>query len=291
MSLSEGFGFEERWLRMLTKEVPRNADLFDAGSLEHAQYVLGGLGNCQVRALRDWARAMSFIEVYPGGVRLSHLAQLVCQYDPLLEENGTWWVIHSRLAANPDDIWFYSFYSREFAPGRFTRADLRLRLQAYRGDSDSYIDKKCLFPLLHTMSATRLGSGLGLLRELQGVELERLVPDASRIPVGVVAYILLDWMSRNNRHTVGIEEIIGPEGPGRLLSLPKSMLNECLDQIQDRYAKTVLWVSRTSGLDSVARDGGLTPLAMLRAYYLEHLDDLSPMEALKLGVEQERDRR
>lgn len=275
-------------MRMLLKEVPRDTGLFSSKNLEHAQYALGGLGNCQVKALRDWARSMSFLEVFSATESaLSSLARLVCQFDPCLEEDGTWWVIHARLASNPDDIWFYSYYARDVPPGRFAKTDLRSRLQAYRGDSDSYIAKKCLFPLMHTMSATRLGADLGLLRVLDGQCLERVEPEMDRLPASVVAFMIVDWMSRHGRQTVGIDEIAEADGPARYLGMPRALLDAYLDLIQDRYAKAVLWVSRTSGLNSVAREARLKPYAVLRAYYLEHLEGLSPTKALNLGIEQE----
>ena len=73
MALSEAFGFEERWLRLLIKAtnedplVLSQARLGNADGMADAQHVLGGIGNRQVFALRDWAKAIGVIGASEGG--------------------------------------------------------------------------------------------------------------------------------------------------------------------------------------------------------------------------------
>jgi len=289
MALSEGFGFEERWLRAVVREVPKREDIFQSGQLGNAQYVLGGLGNCQVKALRDWSRAMSLVEIgSQSKACLTRLGSLLAEYDPSLEEDGTWWIIHAKLSFSTDDIWFYSYYVNDFQATKFTRSDLRSGMLAFRSDSASYIEKKCLFPLLHTMSATRLGNAFGVLRQLDRDVFERSEPEDVRLAASVVGFVILDWMNARARTTVGVEELMMPGRPGRWLGLSRRRMDRYLDVIQDAYNKAVLWVSRTAGLNSVATAPEVPPLALLRAYFIELLEGADPVTALELGVELER---
>jgi len=64
MALSEAFGFEERWLRLLIRRSLtirscfRLENLRSPEGMANAQHALGGIGNRQVRALRDWAKGI-----------------------------------------------------------------------------------------------------------------------------------------------------------------------------------------------------------------------------------------
>lgn len=77
-------------------------------------------------------------------------------------------------------------------------------------------------------------------------------------------------------------------GPARSLILDSWALDEFLDKIQDRYLKRVLWVSRTAGLNSVTFANDFPPLALLNAYYLEHVTGVEPIEALLKGIERQK---
>ena len=291
MGLSEAFGFEERWLRLLLKIVPSaplllsREHLRQPDGMSEAQYNLGGIGNRQVLALRDWALGMGILIPKPDGrLLLSDFGALVNLYDPELEEFATFWAIHHRLCVQ-ESIWFYGYYANTMQPGRFSRADLRGCLAAGKPQSDSVLDTRTLPPLLQTMSRTKLGVELGLLAPCGGQSYERRAPDPSRLSPTTLAYLVVDWCRSRTRTTVNVRELLEPGAPGRYLGLAAEDLSEMLRRVQDRFSGTVLTISHTAGLNSVAMGQPFEALALLECEYLARLRKLEPPEALRQALE------
>lgn len=285
MELSESFGFEPRWLRLLLKALPHHPQLFHSGNVADAQYILGGLGNRQVLALRDWATGIGLIGAGRTGSfsSLTPLGALITAHDPELEEDGSYWAIHHSLCRSTG-IWFYASYSNLFGPGVFSRDEIKSRLKGCRAISESVIEKKCVVPLLHTMKSTRLGSELGVLSVRNGTLYERRRPDERRLHEAVVAFMLYDWAERSGRRTVNVSELAMWGGVANYLALSNDQLVGFLERIQDRYAKKVLWVSQTAGLGSIAFAEDVPSLALLRAYYIEQLEGVRPEVAFERAV-------
>jgi hypothetical protein len=287
MGLSESFGLEEPWFRRLIKVIDDHPDIFSPANVSDAQFLLGGLGNRQVLALHDWARGAGVTEEKGrSGVGLSAFGRMLLTYDPQLDELGTLWAIHHKLCMRPDDIWFYAYYSNKVRCGVLSRSELKGRLLEARGLSESVVEKKCLSPLLQTMSKTKLGSECGLLIPLDDSTYERRPPDEPRLHLAVLAYMVCDWARVHNRQTASVSELTESGAPGSYLQLELNTLISMLHRIQDRYLKRVLWVSETAGLNSVTFDGRATPDTILKAYYLEKLEDLPPPDALKTALGQ-----
>ncbi len=285
MELSESFGFEPRWLRLLLKSLPHHPQLFQAGNSADAQYILGGLGNRQVRALRDWASGIGLITADRTGSfsSLTPLGALITDHDPELEEDGTYWAIHHSLCRS-ESIWFYTSYSNLFGPGVFSRDEIKSRLRGRRAMSESVIEKKCVVPLLHTMKSTRLGSELGVLSVRNDTLYERRRPDERRLHEAVVAFMLCDWAQRSGRRTVNVSELAVWGGVANYLALSHEQLVGFLERIQDRYSKKVLWISQTAGLGSITFAQDVPPLALLRAYYIERLEGVRPQVAFQRAM-------
>ena len=287
MALSEAFGFEERWLRLLIKAtnedplVLSQARLGNADGMADAQHVLGGIGNRQVFALRDWAKAIGVIGASEGGgLGLTPFGEMLGSYDPGLEELGTLWAIHHRLCVQKD-IWFYAHYASAMPPGTFSRADLKQCLSEGKETSNSVLEKKVLFPLLQTMKGTKLGAELGLLVP-QGEDVyERRRPDERRLSESVLAYVLVDWCRAQGRTTVHLSELTEWDAPGRYLGLESEQLAAMLRAIQDCFGGRVLTISRTAGLDSVALGESLSPNLLLVSSYLRRLERLDEADALR----------
>lgn len=287
MGLSETFGFEELWLRRLIKVVEEHPGLFSPDKISDAQYLLGGLGNRQVLALRDWARGMGLIvEKGRGHIVLSAFGRLLLDYDPQLDELGSMWAIHHGLCMRSDDIWFYAYYANHVRCGSITRGELKTRLLHERKMSDSVVEKKCLTPLLHTMKKTKLGTECGLMAKVDEATYERKPPDESRLHPAVLAYMVCDWAYSQDRQTASLTELSQEGGSGCQLQLETTVFSRMLRRVQDRYRKRVLWISETAGLNSVTFDRRISPLCLLRAYYLEHVEECSPLESLDKAIQQ-----
>lgn len=276
------FGFERSWLSKALRHLPERADLFADNAISEAQYLLG-LGNRQVLALEYWMRNLGLIcSVQPGRYRVSPLALVIGRYDPQLEEAGTWLALHGRLSEDRDAASTY-WYATNAMPDRFTRDELLEELKgAFPGRSArTYGDAVSVF--FSILNKTPLGKSVF---QVSSASVERTA-DPPQLADAILLYALFRWCYSMKRTGVSLLEIAAESSPGRVFSVTDTYLRLFLDRVQDRYAKRVLWWSQTAGLDSISIDGNLPQLAVLRAYYIELLDGLSPSEALKRGIEEE----
>jgi hypothetical protein len=305
------FGIREKWLRMLIKVLPSHPDIFTSLTnkerMEEAQYLLGGIGNKQVPAIKDWGIGIGLIERYDSAnetkYSLTSLGKIIAQYDPQFEEQGTLWTIHYNLCANSskikytdksDDIWFYSRYSNSFGAGTFSRNEIKACLKKYKKDgknySDSVIEKMCMASLLETMSNTKIGKELGVMTIVDSEKniYERRRPDEVSLHPAILAYMLYDWADFNSRPSMNTAEFYSNDSVACLMAIDEEQLRMYLNKIQDRYTKKILWVSWTAGLNSVAFEKNIPSLAILRAYYIEHQVGKDPLKSLSEGIELER---
>lgn len=306
------FGIREKWLRMLVKVLPSHPDIFtnltNRERMEEAQYLLGGIGNKQVPAIKDWAVGIGLIERYDDfnaiKYSLTSLGKIISEYDPQFEEPGTMWAIHYNLCANSskakhtdksDDIWFYSRYSNSFGVGTFSRDEIKTCLKNYsKKDGGNYLDstieKNCMTPLLDTMSNTKIGKELGVMTVVDSEKniYERRHPDELSLHPAIFAYMLYDWADFNSRPSMNTAEFYSNNSVACLMAMGEEQLRIYLNKIQDRYIKKILWVSWTAGLNSVAFEKNIPPLAILRAYYIEQQAGKNPLGSLSEGIELER---
>ena len=77
------------------------------------------------------------------------------------------------------------------------------------------------------------------------------------------------------------------DGVCRYVGLGETLFLELLGAVQERYAKNVLWVSLTAGLNSIVIATQSQPLALLEAFYLERVEDKEPLEALRMAMKME----
>jgi len=280
MALSEGFGFEERWVRCALSELARDPGLFDRSRIDHAQRVLG-IGNRKVMALWDWLEAAAFVTGERASARLTPLAKLALHYDPELREMGSLWIVHTNLSIPAAGIWFYHDYSLVFDARAFSKDELRDFLASRRSHSPAFIEKKCLAPLLQVMRKTRLGSDLGIMVHQGGDSFVRKCAIEESLSPAVFAYAALMWARSAQAVTANILQFTAPGGAGRLFTFDQSMVKTYLNRVCDRYGNDALSYSGTAGLDSVAFSREVEPLHLIEAYYLEQLEGREPHVALE----------
>jgi hypothetical protein len=285
------FGFEELWFRMIIKKLPGNPELFAAKEVENTQQVLR-IGKLKVGAARIWAEAAGLIKKERKGHVLTPIGRAIAKFDPDMEEDGIWWLIHYNLASADSSAWFYSYFFNYFEYEEFDRPTLEAELrefwaQNHKPLTDDMFHKLIYSPFKQVFEGTRFGNG----RASNGFRLfYETAPGAfSRDPKGsrqlhpaIVGYSICDWARKNERQTAHIEEFLSPGAPGRILRLNNSSLDEMLVAIGERYIKRVAWISHTANLNSVAISN-LPALAMLVTYYLE-LDGKEPVGALEKAI-------
>lgn len=281
MAIPSWFGFERGWLARALKALREDPSVFAKGRLAEAQMRLG-LGNQQVYALEHWLRALQFVMGEKGAYRLTERALIISDWDPQLEEPGTWYAIHYWLASNRDYAFSY-WCAVNLLPRRFSREELQSVLACeFPGKSRSTYANH-LRAFLEVVRRTPLGSVLGLF-VVNDESVSRESFDPAQIPSAVVSYALCDWRQRNNRTTAAIAELEQAEAPGRIFAMGEATLNEHLNAVSERYSQRVLWVSRTAGLNSLAFANDLEANILLLTYYYEQVEGLSPTEALTASI-------
>jgi hypothetical protein len=93
-----------------------------------------GIGANMVKALRYWLQAVGITSEPPSGRReqtLTTLGQIINENDPYMEELGTLWLLHYRLATNSDEATAWYYFFNEFKPTEFNRDDFVTQINSY----------------------------------------------------------------------------------------------------------------------------------------------------------------
>lgn len=278
------FGFEESWLRLIIKRLPKHPDLFQSNeaAVERAQSLLR-IGKLKVGAARVWAESAGLIQKNKKEYGLSPLGELIATHDPEFEEDGIWWALHYNLAREQSPAWFYAYYANLFEPDEFTREELKSAIHRYREVADTVMNKLVLAPLQQVFEGSRLGEDFRLYYPKDSGYARRPVGNPPVHPA-IFSYALCDWARQNQRKTAHIEVLLDTWSPGRIFRMDREAVDQMLVDIGERYQKNVAWISHTANLNSVSLPN-LPPLAMLLAYYLE-LDGKEPMDALRTALKQ-----
>ncbi len=141
----ETFFIRKGWLYKGLKNVVRNNAVF-IGDTENPMDVLG-IGSNMVKALRYWLKAVDLTEEPTKGRRVQSLTvfgDIVYENDRYMEELGTLWLLHYKLAKNVKEATAWYFFFNEFKLNEFTRDDFILQLTNYIRMNDSDISPRSL---------------------------------------------------------------------------------------------------------------------------------------------------
>jgi hypothetical protein len=93
-----------------------------------------GIGANMVKAMRYWLQAVGLTQEPASGKReqtLTPLGEAIHQNDPYMEELGTLWLLHYRLATNLSDATAWYYFFNEFKPTEFTRDNFVTQIDSY----------------------------------------------------------------------------------------------------------------------------------------------------------------
>ncbi len=277
------FGFERSWLARLLSVIEKHPSVFNRKEVEMSEQLLG-LGNQQVYALAYWANTLKLCATKEGMSALTPRGFLIRNFDAYFEEKITWLAIHYWLSMDYKGAFSYCI-ATNLMPNRFSRDDLIKKLnELYPGKSAStYFNHSRVF---YAVSKNSPISSLLKIFTIDDNYVSFNEPDIDDSFYPILCYAVVNWASSMKRKTIAIEETLQPYGPAKQFALGHRSIIEVLQKIHDRYLKKVLWVSQTAGLNSVGfSDTYLEhPLSLLRAAYLERLEGLLPLEALKEGL-------
>lgn len=137
----ETFFIRKGWLYKGLRGVQNNQNVF-IDKNENPMDVLG-MGSNMVKSLRYWMQATqltteSSVKGRSRAQTLTDFAQIIRENDPYMEELGTLWLLHYKLATNKElaTAWYYFF--NHFDMNEFTRNDFVEGLSRFAAMEEEY---------------------------------------------------------------------------------------------------------------------------------------------------------
>jgi hypothetical protein len=246
-----------------------------------------GIGANMVKALRYWLQAVQLTEEPKSGRRfqtLTEFGELIWDNDKYMEEIGTLWLLHYKLASNMSNATAWYYFFNDFKLIEFSYADFKTHISNFlwqhnREVAESSIvdDYNCILrTYLSRVKTSRekvnpeentdcpLGE-LGLIDIVDGKKkiYKKSQPKKDTLPLLILLAVILEQARGEN--FVRISSIQnGENNAGNIFNLDTIMLINLLYQIELMgYIKVV----RTAGLDVIEIKTRMTFIDCVREYY------------------------
>jgi hypothetical protein len=124
----ETFFIRKGWLYKGMKNVNAKADVFTDNKTQNPMDTLG-IGANMVKSLRYWVQAVGLTEETKSGTRtqaFSQLGNIIWNNDKYLEEMGTLWLLHYKLATNEENATAWYYFFNKFRLSEFNKEDFVL---------------------------------------------------------------------------------------------------------------------------------------------------------------------
>lgn len=141
----ETFFIRKGWLSKGLKNIINDPNVF-MGTHANPMDVLG-IGSNMVKALRYWMQAVGLTYENTSGKReqkLTELGTIVYKHDPYIEEIGTLWLLHYRLAKNKRDATAWYYFFNEFKLTEFDKDDFIRQISSYLRLNDEMVSERSL---------------------------------------------------------------------------------------------------------------------------------------------------
>ena len=234
-----------------------------------------GIGSNMVKALRYWLQAIGVAEEPKSGKRNQHFTdfgELVYEHDKYIEELGTLYLLHYKLATNAELATSWYFFFNEFSLSDFTRDDFVAQLSNYirMNDEEANVaqrsledDFNCIIntyvPRYKTMPSkvsaeNNIDCPLGelgfidiLKKERKNVLYKKAIPSASTFNPWVILAVIHD--NSDGRTEIGLNELLTAKNNiGRIFNLDSITM---LDVLHMAERTGELKIVRTAGLDVI----------------------------------------
>ncbi|WP_312048274.1 DUF4007 family protein [Anaerotignum sp.] len=287
------FFIRKGWLYKGMKNVRNDAAVF-MGVNGNPMDILG-IGSNMVKSLRYWLQAVGLTSEPTSGKRtqsFTELGNLIFEYDPYIEEMGTLWLLHYKLATNFNEATAWYDFFNEFNLNEFTRDDFVLQLNSFIRMNDNEVSERSLeddFNCIINTYVPRIKSNpekvhpesnidcplgeLGLIdivnknhKDDQGkrqVLYKKSVPKKDTIHPLVLLAVILD--NADGETEIKISAIQNDKNnAGKIFNLDIISLITLLNKIELLgYIKVI----RTAGLDVVRIENEMNFLDCVREYY------------------------
>ena len=267
----ETFFIRKGWLSKGMKNVAAKPDLF----VDHEENPMDilGIGSNMVKALRYWLQAVGITSEPKSGKRLQSftpLGESIFNNDRYIEEIGTLYLLHYRLASNKEEAsaWYYFF--NKFSMQEFSKEDFVTLLHNYvlmEGDGEDVAlrslndDFACIINTYlprYKANPTRVSpesnidcpfGELGLVdfSSKSDKTYRKTIPSINTINPWITLAIISDRCGEKDE--IGLNELlVGECNIGKIFNLDTLSLLEILHNVE----KTgTIKIVRTAGLDVI----------------------------------------
>lgn len=251
------FSIREGWLEKAINAISEN-DKSVFGK-DNGVAVLG-IGSNMVTSLRYWMIATGIIQSKDS--KFTSFGELLRDYDPYLDSNFSWWMIHQKLVTNDIDAPIFNITFNHFKANNFKKDVLNDFIKNYLKDNGfdmsnsiqidadttvllrTYITEKITEP--ENNLSCPLGK-LGLLKRNKDDLYNFVHPGYDRLPFLAVYYSLLRCL--NGKDSVNIDDLIEMENsPYKVFKLDKNLLYLYLNDMKQAGLVTL---NKTAGLNMV----------------------------------------
>ena len=281
----ETFSIRKGWLSKGMKHVLRDPYVFV--SKEYNPMDVLGIGSNMVKSLRYWMLAVGLSDSAKGksAQYLTKFGRILYENDPYIEEMGTLWLLHYKLARQQDIATSWYFFFNHFQLSEFSKEDFTTALANYakmNGNSEPSIrslddDFYCIINTYMPRYKTAPSkdepesnmdcplSELGLIDYHNKKEktYKKSIPAAHTIDPLVAVAAIID--NADGRREIPLSEIQNKEGNlGKIFNLDTITLLTVLNAAERAgYIEVV----RTAGLDLLHITTDMSFLDCVRQYY------------------------
>ena len=269
----ETFFIRKGWINKGMKYVTISPDVFI--SKENNPMDVMGIGANMVKALRYWLQAIGVTQEPPSGKRmqtLTRFGQLLFAHDRYIEEIGTLYLLHYKLASNKEmaTSWYYFF--NEFSLSDFVKDDFSTQISNYIKIEDDTAnvalrsiedDFTCIIntyvPRYKTMPNKISAENnidcpfgeMGLIdiikKEKRHTVYKKVVPSAASFNPWVILAVINDNASANNELKLS-ELLMGENNIGRIFNLDSIAMLDILHEVEKTGEIKIV---RTAGMDII----------------------------------------
>lgn len=258
MKRHESFSIREGWLTKGIRTIKEDSKVFSSAD---ATDILG-LGTNMVKSLKYWMTATCLIEENNRSVTLSKFGELIDKYDPYLEDNFSWWLIHLNMILNLEDSYVYNLFFNKCTMKIFSKRDIFEQISQILSNSKLEYNENILQDEVNMIIKTysideKIDnpennficplSELNLIKKVDINAYERVRPDFRNLNYLIVYYLMI--ILSDEKDYLSIDDLIKLDNsPARLLNLDKNLINEYLDEMKKH---DLIIINRTAGLNMI----------------------------------------
>lgn len=274
----ESFYIRRGWVAKGLKNVLKDPFVFT--TKEPRSNDVLGIGTNMVKSLRYWLQATGLTTEEKKEQKLTKLGEIVWKEDRYIEELGTLWLLHYKLATNKDKATSWYYFFNEFNLSVFNKNDFvslvsnyakmngkEVAQGSYEKDFTCLINtylkqKKKLNPEDNTRSPLE---ELGLVAVLDRAKNIFIKKSPNGIPLTVLFAVIVD--NAKEKKEIKISSLISENGNiGKVFNINSVNILPYLYKLQE---KSFLSVVKTAGMDVVRIKTDFNFFDLIRLYYKE----------------------